>query len=98
MIHITKTSDGCSTLHLRLEGVLDGAHAVALRDVVDEARKGKIERFVFHCAGLTGAEGEGLDLLFMLKADGATFCDLPVTIAWRLGLLHTTQSGSFQPS
>jgi hypothetical protein len=98
MIHITKTSDGCSTLHLQLEGVLDGAHAVALRDVVNEARNGRIERLVFHCAGLSGAEGEGLDLLLMLKADGAIFKDLPVTIAWRLGLLNTTQSGSFQPS
>lgn len=97
MIHITKTSDGCSTLHLRLEGVLDGAHAVALRDVVDEARNGTIEQFVLHCAGLTGVEGEGLDLLLLLKADGATFSDLPVTIAWRLGLLNTTHSGSFQP-
>jgi anti-anti-sigma regulatory factor len=98
MIHITTTSEGCTTLHLRLEGMLDDAHAVALRDVIDEARASGIRAFVLDCAGMTGAEGTGLDLLRALKQGGATFRDLPVTLAWHLGLLHTTQSGSIQPS
>ena len=98
MIHITKTSEGSTTLHLRLEGMLDDAHAGALRDVVAEARAGQITHFVLDCAGMTGADGAGIDLLRTLKEDGATFRDLPVTLAWHLGLLHTTHSGSTQPS
>ena len=98
MIHITKTSEGCTTLHLRLEGMLDDAHAGALRDVIEEAKAGKILSFVLDCAGMTGADGTGLDLLRSLKEGGATFHDLPVAIAWHLGLLHTTRSGNTQPS
>ena len=98
MIHISKTSEECSTLHLRLEGTLDDAHASALRDVIHEAQGAHIQQFVLDCTGMSGAEGEGLELLRSLKDGGATFRDLPVTIAWRLGLLNSTQSGSIQPS
>ena len=98
MIHITRTSEGSTTLHLRLEGMLDEAHAGALRDVIAEARGSMITQFVLDCAGMTGADATGLELLRSMKADGAVFHDLPVAMAWHLGLLHTTHSGSTQPS
>ncbi len=98
MIHITKHTGGRSTLHLRLEGQLDDVHAGALRDVLAEARATGMTHFVLDCAGMTGAEGDGLEVLRTLKENGAQFIGLPVTIAWRLGLLHTMPSGSIQPS
>ena len=67
MIHIRQTSEGCATLHLHLEGMLDRVHVIALRDVVAEARARKLERFVLHCAGLTGADDAGLAFLRKLK-------------------------------
>ncbi|CAG0982823.1 hypothetical protein ANRL2_02573 [Anaerolineae bacterium] len=98
MIHITTTSEGSSTLHLRLEGMLDEAHAGALRDVIAEARASRITRFVLDCAGMTGADATGLALLRSMKENGAVFHGLPVAVAWHLGLLPTTHSGSTQPS
>lgn len=94
MIHIRQTSEGYSTLHIHLEGTLDDVHVTALRDVVAEARVRKLDRLIMHCAQMTGADDAGLAFLQELKTEGATFVELPVTIAWHLGLLHTTQQGS----
>jgi len=84
MMHISQHQEDPATLRLHLEGILDGVHAAALRDVVVEASERGIVRLVIDCGGLTGVDDAGARLLADLRLRDASFLELPVTVSWKL--------------
>lgn len=85
-------------LHLQVEGILDRAHVVALRDVIAAADAAGTAGFILHCTGMTGADAAGLGLLRELRDRGAQFLDLPVPVAWNLGLMDIPSSDTNEHS
>jgi len=86
MIHISQHTENPTTLHVHLEGMLDGEHVPALGEVLREAAARRISRFVFHCMGLTGVDDAGARFLTALDIRDVLFLDLPLTVAWKLDL------------
>jgi hypothetical protein len=89
MIHISKYSEGATTLHIYMEGTLDREHVVALNEVVREADTLEMPCLVLHCSGLLGVDDAGRTFLHDLRDRGAQLLDLPVTVSWKL---HATDS------
>jgi hypothetical protein len=89
MIHISQFQEGTSTLHIHLEGTLDSAHVVALKDVLQEATERTIPQVILHCIRLQSVDESGARFLRNARGQGVILLDLPITVSWKLQALDT---------